>query len=147
MIPGLGRSPGEGKGYPLQYSGLENPMESHGVARSRTLLSDLHFTSVAKSCSALRLFEFPWTVACQAPLSMGFFRQEYWRGLPFPSPGHLPSPGVEPRLLRWLACCLLLSHHGSPPLFTDSQAHPAGSPSASHPGHSELLPLLTHGTC
>ena len=38
----------------------------------------------------------PWTVACQAPLSMGFFRQEYWSGLPFHSPGALPDPGIEP---------------------------------------------------
>ena len=38
-----------------------------------------------------------WTVAGQAPLSMGFSRQEYWSGLPFPSPGHLPDPGIEPR--------------------------------------------------
>ena len=44
-IPGLGRSPGEGKGYPLQYSGLENSMDCivHGVAKSQTQLSDLHF--------------------------------------------------------------------------------------------------------
>ena len=44
-IPGLGRSPGEGKGYPLQYSGLENPMDYtvHGVAKSRTQLSGFHF--------------------------------------------------------------------------------------------------------
>ena len=38
----------------------------------------------------------PWTVACQAPLSMGFSRQEYWSGLSFPSPGDLPDPGIEP---------------------------------------------------
>ena len=38
----------------------------------------------------------PWTVACQAPLSMGFSRQEYWRRLPFHSPGDLPDPGIEP---------------------------------------------------
>ena len=37
-----------------------------------------------------------WTVACQAPLSMGFSRQEYWSGLPFPSPEDLPDPGIEP---------------------------------------------------
>ena len=37
-----------------------------------------------------------WTVTCQAPLSMGFSRQEYWSGLPFPSPGDLPDPGIEP---------------------------------------------------
>ena len=41
----------------------------------------------------------PWTGACQAPLSMGFYRQEYWSGLPFPSPGDLPDPGIEPRSL------------------------------------------------
>ena len=47
-IPGLGRSPGEGNGYPLQYSGLENSMDCvvHGVAKSWTRLSDLHFTSL-----------------------------------------------------------------------------------------------------
>ena len=38
----------------------------------------------------------PWTVAHQVPLSMGFPRQEYWSGLPFPSPGDLPDPGIEP---------------------------------------------------
>ena len=38
----------------------------------------------------------PWTVPCQAPLPMGFSRQEYWSGLPFPSPGDLPNPGIEP---------------------------------------------------
>ena len=41
-------------------------------------------------------FVTPWTVACQAPLSMGFSRQECWSGLPFPSPGDLPGPGIEP---------------------------------------------------
>ena len=39
----------------------------------------------------------PWTVACQAPLSMGFSRQEYWSGLPFPSPGGLPDSGIKPQ--------------------------------------------------
>ena len=43
----------------------------------------------------------PWTVAHQAPLSMGFSRQEHWRGLPFPPPGDLPDPGIEP--VSWLA--------------------------------------------
>ena len=44
-VPGLGRSPGEGKGYPLQYCGLENSMDctAHGVAKSQTCLSDFHF--------------------------------------------------------------------------------------------------------
>ena len=49
------------------------------------------------SCfSHVRLFATPWTVACQAPLSMGFSRQEYWNGLPVPSPGDLPNPGIKP---------------------------------------------------
>ena len=46
--------------------------------------------------SVVRLFATPWTVAYQAPPSMGFSRQEYWSGLPFPSPGDLPNPGIEP---------------------------------------------------
>ena len=50
-----------------------------------------------KSLSRARLFATLWTVAYQAPLSMGFSRQEYWSGLPFPSPGDLPDPGIEPR--------------------------------------------------
>ena len=44
----------------------------------------------------VRLFATPWTVAYQAPLSMGFSRKEYWSGLPFPSPGDLPNSGIEP---------------------------------------------------
>ena len=48
---------------------------------------------VAKSCTTLAT---PWTVACQAPLSMGFSRQAYWSGFPFPSPGDLPDLGIEP---------------------------------------------------
>ena len=47
--------------------------------------------------SHVQLFATLWTVAHQAPPSMGFSRQEYWSGLPFPSPGDLPDPGIEPR--------------------------------------------------
>ena len=49
-----------------------------------------------KSLSCIRLFGTPWTVAYQAPPSMGFSRQEYWNGLPFPTPGGLPDPGIKP---------------------------------------------------
>ena len=49
-----------------------------------------------KSLSPVRLFATPWTVAYQAPLSMQFSRQEYWSGVPFPSPGDPPDPGTEP---------------------------------------------------
>ena len=58
------------------------------------------FNSSLNSCvcvpSCIRLFAILWTVAHQAPLSVGFPRQEYWNGLPFPSPGDLPDPGIEP---------------------------------------------------
>ena len=59
----------------------------------------------------------PWAADCQAPLSMGFFRQEYWSGLPFPSPGDLPNPGIKP---------------GSPALQVDSLlSEPPGKPNNS----------------
>ena len=50
-----------------------------------------------KSLSSVRLFATLWTVSHQAPPSVGFSRQEYWSGLPFPSPGDLPDPGIKPR--------------------------------------------------
>ena len=46
--------------------------------------------------SRVQLFAILWTIACQAPLSMGFSRQEYWSGLPCPPPGHLPDPEIKP---------------------------------------------------
>ena len=67
-----------------------------------------------KSLSLVRLFATPWTVTYQAPPSMGFSRQEYWSGLPFPSPGDLPNPGIEP---------------GSPALQADAlTSEPPGKP-------------------
>ena len=50
----------------------------------------------ACTLSRVQLFVTPWTVARQAPLSMGFPREEYWSGWPFPSLGNLPDPGIEP---------------------------------------------------
>ena len=58
----------------------------------------------------------PWTVVHQALLSMGFPRQEYWSGLPFPSSGDLPNPGIEPESSAWQVDSLPLSHPGSPDL-------------------------------
>ena len=54
-----------------------------------------------------------WTVACQAPLFMGFFRPEYWSRLPFPFPGDLPEPGIEPVSPILQVNSLPLSHQGS----------------------------------
>ena len=57
------------------------------------------------SCKSVGLFEIPWTVACPAPLSMEFSRQEYWSGLPFPSPGIFPTQGLN---LGFLHCRQIL---------------------------------------
>ena len=59
-------------------------------------------------------FVTPWTVSHQAPLSMKFSRQEYWSGLPFPSPGDLCKPGIKPTSPALQADSLPLSHLGSP---------------------------------
>ena len=56
---------------------------------------DLFDVVVVALLRCIPLFVTPWTVACQVPLSMGFSRQEYCSGLPFPSPGYLPDPGIE----------------------------------------------------
>ena len=74
------------------------------------------FVCMLRRFSCGRFSAIPWTVACQDPLSMGFFKQEYWRGLPCPPPGDLPDPGVEPAppvTPALQADCLLLSHQGS----------------------------------
>ena len=60
----------------------------------------------------------PWTIAHQTPLSLGFPRQEYWSGLPFPSLGDLPNLGWNPHLLYWQADFLPLSYLGSPSSIT-----------------------------
>ena len=71
-----------------------------------------------KLLSRVRLFAVPWTVAYQAPPSMEFSRQDYWSGLPFPSPGDLPDPGIEP---------------GSPTLQADAlPSEPPEKPYSSH---------------
>ena len=67
--------------------------------------------------SRVRLFATPWTVALQAPLSMGFSRQEYWSGLPFPSPGYLPDPGIEPGSLALQAQSLPSEPQGKPNMW------------------------------
>ena len=66
---------------------------------------------VTKSCLTLKT---PWTIICQAPLSMGFSRQEYWSGLPFLSPGGLSDSGIEPRSSALQADSLLTELQGKP---------------------------------
>ena len=139
---------GEGNGNPLWCSCLENPRDGgawwaavYGVAQSRTRLKRLSSssssciilcTSKAGSCfcflvqckcqllSHVRLFVTPWMIQ-----SMEFSRPEYWSGQPFPSPGDLPNPGIEPR---------------SPALQVDSLlAEPPGKPKNTGVGSLSLL--------
>ena len=85
-----------------------------GKLDSMLLTSKVKVKVKVKSLSPVWLFGAPWTVAYQALLSMGFSSQEYWSGLPFPSPGDLPNPGIEP---------------GSPALQTDAlPSEPPGKP-------------------
>ena len=72
----------------------------HSLSRLLSLYTDWLYLMVkvkVKPLSRVRLFATPWTIAYQAPPSMGFSRQEYWSGLPFPSPRDLPNPGIELR--------------------------------------------------
>ena len=69
----------------------------------------------------VQLFATPWTVARQAPLSMGFSRQEHWSGLPFPSPGDLPDSGIKPESPALQTDSLPLCHQGSPVLGSINQ--------------------------
>ena len=77
--------------------------------------TELIYVYVLSHFSSIWLLVIPWTVACQAPLSLGFCRQEYWSGLPCPPPGDLPDPGMEPASSAAPALqadSLLLSHQG-----------------------------------
>ena len=86
----------------------------NGLRWLATKDSQMHIHIKVKVLSHVQLFGTPWTVACQAPLSMGFSRQECWSGLPIPSPGDLPHPGIKP---------------GSPELQADSvPSEPLGKP-------------------
>ena len=83
----------------------------------------------------------PWTVARQAPLSMGFSRQEHWSGLPCPSPGELPDPGVEPTSPALQVGSLLLVHPGG----SQGVSGPSISESPSdHNGHQAAPSVQAH---
>ena len=86
--------------------------------------------------SHVRVFATPWTVACQAPLSMGFSRQECWSGLPFPSPGDLSDPGIKPvaptKSSALQTESLPLNYQGSPKLGIPIQRGPAESSPSIH---------------
>ena len=75
------------------------------------------FVAAVQLLNPVCLFATSWTVAHQAPLSMEFSRQEYWSGLPFPSPGDIPNPGIEPKSPAWQVVSLPPSHMGTPSIF------------------------------
>ena len=79
---------------------------------------------VCYSLSHVRLFATPWTVIHQASLSMEFSRQEYWSGLPFPSPGELPNPGIEPWSPASQAISLPIELHGNSGVYTSYKIIP-----------------------
>ena len=81
-----------------------------------------------KSLSRVRLFVTPWTVAYQAPLSMEFSREEYWSGLPFPSPGDLPHPGIEPGSPALQADGLLSEPPGKPKMVGGANSNLESKP-------------------
>ena len=94
--------------------------------RKRTVLGSQKWKKV-KLPSHVRLFAAPWTIACQAPPSMDFSRQEYWNGLPFPSPGDLPDPGIEPESPALRQTLYHLSHQGTSPWNSPGQNTGVGS--------------------
>ena len=79
--------------------GLTNSNGFWGSTAGEWFPSFIYACVVLCCCSRVQLFATLWTAACQAPLSMGFFRQEYWSGLPFLPPGDLPNLGIEPNSL------------------------------------------------
>ena len=97
-----------------------NPILTQENKASLSQLTALMPLSEEKLLSRVRLFATPWTVAYQVPPSIRFSRQECWSGLPFPSPGDLPDPGIEP---------------GSPALQADAlPSEPPGKPNETETG-------------
>ena len=81
---------------PSQTLLMALPSVSRSLGRRKAYANTLKKVLLFLLFSHVQLFATPWTVTCQAPLSMEFSRQEYWSRLPFPSPGDLPHPGIEP---------------------------------------------------
>ena len=102
-----------------------------------------------KSLSRVRLFATPWTVAHPAPPSMGFSRQEYWSGLPFPSPGDLPDPGIEPTFPASEGRCLTPGPRGkcSPVIGFRTFSLPPLSPTSTPLSHQLCLPVPSLHCC
>ena len=103
-------------GYPIPSpEDLPNPGIKQGspVLQADPLPTEVKWSEVTL-LSRVRLFATLWSVAHQVPLSMGFSRQEYWSGLPFPSPGDLPDPGIKPQSPALEADALTSESPGKP---------------------------------
>ena len=98
-----------------------------------------------KSLSHVQLFATPWIVAYQAPPSLGFSRQEYWSGLPFPSPGHLPDPGIEPRSPALQADALTSEPPGKPNLDSILKSRDITLPTKICLVKAMVFPLVMYG--
>ena len=85
----------------------------HQITILQTKIPDVQIVVVVLSLSHVQLLATPWTAAHWAPLSVGFSRQEYWSGWPFPSPGDLPDPGIEPASLGLEGRFSTTEHQGS----------------------------------
>ena len=149
-----------------RFQAQEWHLHSCHTLLSSQLLPTAHLLQVhhpLRGPSRVRLFATPWTVALQAPLSMGFSRRKSWSGLPFPSPGDLPDPGIKlrsPTLLvdsvlsepprkplwrsrGWILCVWLGSDVPYP--HTPSPATFPCSPVTSGPASCTLSPTLAFG--
>ena len=113
---GQNREPAEGAKHLLLFFRVI-PDQAFPVLVPMTCQYNFELNAQVLSCSVMSKTATPWTVSCQDPLSMGFFRQEYWSRLPFPPPGNLPNSGIKPASLESPALqadSLPLSHQGSP---------------------------------
>ena len=140
LMPGARRWPARQTGPPVSPQGLEQgsggaPARAGGCP-ARLILRGIVPGSVRHSVGRVGLCATPWTVACQAPLFMRLPRQEYWRGLPFPSPGDLPDPGIKLGSPALQAVSLPCEPPGKPhePLISIVGSSTGRSPEASQGG-------------
>ena len=99
------------------------PAPKKGSSRGCPLALRCAVLAVVQLLSCARFFATPWTAACQAPLSMGFSRQEFWSRLPFPSPGDLPGPGIEPESPALVGGVFTTELSGKPRCIIGSQTN------------------------
>ena len=88
--------------FPMKRGRIQGSLERNKMTKAKQYVLKHINKFMSRVMSHVWLFATLWTIACQAPLSMGFPRQESWSGLPFPTPGHLPDPGIKSETLAAL---------------------------------------------